>query len=144
MAGLANTVKPYQPNLGNMMKKLLAITIVALLALAAWHSIFDHDMVVHLGDEDFDGPLGALIGMVAAGGGLLIAGIAITCAAVFVGFVFAGVGILMVIGMALMAVVLLAAIAPFTLPLLIPVGIIWWLSKRNKRKHAPAALEQAV
>jgi uncharacterized membrane protein YdfJ with MMPL/SSD domain len=126
-----------------MMKKLLAITIVALLAFAAWYSIFDYDMVVHIGDEDFNGPFGALIGMVAAGGGLLIAAIAITCAAVFVGFVFAGLGILMVIGMALLAVVLLAAIAPLTLPLLIPLAIIWWIAKRNKRKQS-LALEQTV
>jgi hypothetical protein len=117
-----------------MMKKLLAIVLIAVLAMAAWYSIVDYDMVVHLGDEDFDGPLGALIGMMAAGGGMIIAFIAVTCAAVFVGFVFAGLGILMLIGLCLLAVVLMAVIAPFLLPLLIPLGIIWWLARRNKRK----------
>jgi hypothetical protein len=126
-----------------MMKKLLAIVLIAFLAIAAWYSIVDYDMVVHIGDADFDGPLGALIGMIAAGGGMVIALIAVTCAAVFVGFLFAGLGILMVIGMCLLAVVLVAVIAPFLLPLLIPIGIFWWIARRNKRKDVPA-LEQPV
>jgi len=130
------------------MKKLLAIAVVALLAFAAWYSLFDSDMIVHIGDEDFDGAFGALIGLVAASGGMVIAFIAVTCAAVFVGFVFAGLGILMVIGLALLAVVLLVAIAPLTLPLLIPLGIIWWIARRNKQRHEQArqapVLEQPV
>jgi hypothetical protein len=127
-----------------MMKKLLAIVLIAVLAMAAWYSIVDYNnVIVHIGDEDFDGPLGALIGMVAAGGGMVIAFIALTCAAVFVGFVFAGLGILMLVGMCLLAIVLAAVIAPFLLPLLIPIGIIWWIARRNKRKEI-LALEQPV
>jgi len=54
---------------------------------------------------------------------------------VFVGVLFAGLGILMVVGMTLLAVLLLAIIAPFTLPLLIPLGIVWLLMGRAKRQR---------
>jgi hypothetical protein len=77
--------------------------------------------------------------MLFAGGGLVIAAIAVTCAAVFVGFLFAGLGILMVVGLALLGIVLAAAIAPFLLPLLIPLAIIWAIRKRNKRQDQVAA-----
>jgi hypothetical protein len=116
------------------MKKLLAVTVIALLAIAAFNSIDGHDMVVHWDGEEMDGPLEWLFGMLFAGGGLVIAAIAITCAAVFVGFLFAGLGILMVVGLGLLGLVLAAAIAPFLLPLLIPLGIWWFIRKRNKRE----------
>jgi len=128
-----------------MMKKLLAFALIAILAIAAWASIADYDnVIVHFGDEEFEGPLATLIGMIAASGGIVIAAIAVTCAAVFVGFLFAGLGILMVIGLGLLAVVLAAVIAPFLLPLLIPIGIIWWIAKRNKERKQAPALEQPV
>ncbi|UGQ46878.1 hypothetical protein [Massilia endophytica] len=115
------------------MKKLLAVTVIALLAIAAFNSIDTHDMVFHWDGEEVDGPLEALLAMLFAGGGLVIAAIAVTCAAVFVGLLFAGLGILMVVGLALLGIVLAAAIAPFLLPLLIPLAIFWAIRKRNKR-----------
>ncbi|SFU71972.1 hypothetical protein [Pseudoduganella namucuonensis] len=115
------------------MKKLLAFAIILLLAIAAFDAIDPSDMIVHIGDEEFDGPLGALLGLVFGGVGMLIAAIALTCAAVFVGFLFAGLGILMVVGLALLALVLAAVVAPFMLPLLIPAAIVWFFVARNRR-----------
>ena len=129
------------------MKKLFAIAIIAILAICAWNAIDTSDMIVNIDGDEVDGPLGALLGLVFGGLGMVIAAIAVTCAAVFVGFLFAGLGVLMVVALALVGVILAALIAPFTLPLLIPAAIIWYIVSRN-RKHREnrekAAFEHAV
>ncbi|CAN7689269.1 hypothetical protein LJR289_005485 [Pseudoduganella sp. LjRoot289] len=119
------------------MKKLLTIALIFLLAIAAWSSIDTSDMIVHIGDEEFDGPLGALLGLVFGGMGLVIAAVVMVCVAVFLGFLFAGLGILMLTGLVLLAIVLVAVMSPLMLPLLIPAGIIWFFVARN-RKHKDA------
>jgi DNA-binding transcriptional LysR family regulator len=125
------------------MKKLLAFTLIALLAIAAWNSIDTSDMVVNIDGEEFSGPMGALLGLVFGGIGLLIGAVVVTCVAVFVGFLMAGLGILMVAGLALAAVIMAAVVAPLTLPLLIPVAIIWYIASRNrKQRDREQALKQ--
>lgn len=119
------------------MKKLLAIVLIALLAIATWNSIDTSDMIVHIGDEEFDGPLGALLGLVFGGLGLVIGAVVMVCVAVFLGFLFAGLGILMLTGLVLLAVVLLAVMSPLMLPLLIPAGIIWFFMARNRKHKDP-------
>jgi hypothetical protein len=126
------------------MKKLFAIAIIAILAICAWNSISASDMIVNIDGEEMDGPLGALLGLVFGGLGMVIAAIAVTCAAIFVGFVFAGLGVLMVVGLALAGIVLAALIAPFTLPLLIPAAIVWYMVSRNRKHREKAAFEHAV
>src|SRR5471030_421540 len=116
-------------------KKILPVAVIALLAIAAWHAVDVGDMSVDIDGDRLDGPLGTLAGLLFGGAGLVIAAVAITCAAVFVGVLFAGLGILMVLGLTLLAVVLLAVIAPFTLPLLIPLGIVWLIAARAKRNR---------
>lgn len=126
------------------MKKLFAIAIIAILAICAWNSIGASDMIVNIDGEEMDGPLGALLGLVFGGLGMVIAAIAVTCAAVFVGFVFAGLGVLMVVGLALVGIILAAVIAPFTLPLLIPAAIVWYMVSRNRKHREKTAFEHAV
>lgn len=126
------------------MKKLVAIAIIAILSICVWKSIGANDMIVNIDGEEMDGPLGALLGLVFGGLGMVIAAIAVTCAAVFVGFVFAGLGVLMVVGLALVGIILAAVIAPFTLPLLIPAAIVWYLVSRNRKHREKAAYEHAV
>lgn len=116
------------------MKKLLTIALIALLAIAAWNSIDTSDMIVHVGDEEFDGPVGALLGLVFGGMGLVIAAVVMVCVAVFLGFLFAGLGILMLTGLVLLAIVLAAVMSPLMLPLLIPAGIIWFFVARNRKQ----------
>ena len=125
-------------------KKLVFAAFVTLLAVSAWQAIFGDGMSVNIDGDEIDGPLGFLLGTVFAGGGLLIATVAITCAAVFVGVLFAGLGILMISGMVLLAVVVAAAVSPLLLPLLIPVAIYWIFRKRSRKQHQHAALEHAV
>ncbi|MES2262889.1 MAG: hypothetical protein V4724_30570 [Pseudomonadota bacterium] len=118
------------------MKKLLSIAIIAALIVFIWHGLDGGGMHVNLDGDEIGGPLGTLLGMLFAGGGLIVGAIAIVCAAVFVGFLFAGLGLLMVFGLTLLAVLLAALVAPFTLPLLIPAAIAWFIiSRRNRAKH---------
>ncbi|WP_377703085.1 hypothetical protein [Pseudoduganella sp. UC29_71] len=121
------------------MKKLLAFTLIALLFIAAWNTLDTGDMVVHLGDEEFDGPLGVLLGVTFGGLGLLIGAVVMVCVAVFLGFLFAGLGVLMVAGLLMLAVVLLAVMSPLMLPVLIPAAIIWFIVSRNRKLRARAA-----
>lgn len=125
-------------------KKLVFAAFVTLLAVSAWQATFGDGMYVNIDGDEIDGPLGFLLGTVFAGGGLLIATVAITCAAVFVGVLFAGLGILMISGMVLLAVVVAAAVSPLLLPLLIPIGIYWIFRHRSRKQTAHAALEHAV
>jgi Na+-translocating ferredoxin:NAD+ oxidoreductase RnfD subunit len=125
-------------------KKLVFAVLIALLALAAWQSILGDSMYVNIDGDQIDGPLGALLAIVFAGGGMLIAVVAVTCAAVLVGVLFAGLGILMVSALVLGAVVLLAAMSPLMLPLLIPVGIYWIFTHRSRKQRQRAMMEHAV
>lgn len=123
------------------MKKAIAISLVLLFffAVAAWLSIDANDLVVTVGDSDFEGPLGTVLGSVIAGGVFAIVAVVLTFVAVLVGFLMAGVGVLVILSLALAALVTMAAVSPLLLPLLIPFAI-YWLVKRGKRKPAaPAA-----
>lgn len=123
-----------------IMKKVLALSLVLLFfgMIAAWFAIDANDLVVTVGDEDFDGPLGALLGTVIAGGVFAFVAVVLTLVAVMVGCIMAGVGVLLVFVLAFAAVVAMAAVSPLLLPLLIPFGI-YWLMKRRHRKPAAAA-----
>ncbi|GJI98653.1 hypothetical protein RugamoR57_53710 [Duganella caerulea] len=125
-------------------KKLVFAAFVTLLAVAAWQSIFGDGMHVNIDGDEIDGPLGFLLGTVFAGGGLLIAAVAITCGAVFVGLLFAGLGILMISGLVLLAVVVAAAVSPLLLPLLIPVGLYMVFRSRSRKQQLRATMEHAV
>ncbi|GAB2869369.1 hypothetical protein GCM10027277_43230 [Pseudoduganella ginsengisoli] len=126
------------------MKKFIAIAILAILAICAWNAIDTNGMTVNIDGDEIHGPLGALLGLVFGGLGMVIAAIAVTCAAVFVGCVFAGLGVLMVVALALVGIILAAVIAPFTLPLLIPAAIVWFIMSRNRKHREKAAYEHAV
>jgi hypothetical protein len=75
---------------------------------------------------------------------MLIGGVVVACVAVFLCLLFAGLGILMVGGMALAAVIVVAAVSPLLLPLLIPIGIYWFFSARSRKQRQRAMLEHAV
>lgn len=123
------------------MKKVLAFTLLLFFCgmVAAWFVIDPSDMMVTVGDEDFDGPLGALLGTVIAGGVFAIVAVVMTLVAVIMAFVMAGVGVLLVLCLAFAAVVTIAAVSPLLLPLLIPFAIYWWMKRRDNRKPAAPA-----
>ena len=125
------------------MKKTFALLLVVLLFAMAWLAIDGGDMSVMVGDETFDGPLGAVLGVVFGAAGLLIAGIALIFAAVVTGVALAGAGVLVVATMLLVALILAGVAVPFLLPVLIPLAIFWWVARRNKQQRT-LLLQQAV
>lgn len=122
------------------MKKILTFALVFMLACLFLDKIGGSDLHMQFNGEDVDGPLEWLFGMAFAGGGLLIALIALVCAAVVAGMVIAGVGVFVVAGLAIacgvVVVVLLALSSPVLLPLLILAAFAWLLVGRNRRQRA--------
>jgi hypothetical protein len=122
------------------MKKTLPYLILFILALLIWDALVDpSDISFVLGDEDFDGPVGGLLATVLAGGGILI-GVLVTMFVAFVlVIVFAGVSVVLIAALVLAAAVTLVAVSPLLLPLLIPIGIVWLLARRNRHRNIERA-----
>ena len=121
------------------MKKFLTFVLVLVLACLLLDKLGGNDLHMQFNGDDMDGPLEWLFGLVFAGGGLLIALLALVCAAVVAGLVLAGVGVFMVAGVAsgvgVLAVVLLALSTPVLLPLLILAGFAWLLVHRSRKQQ---------
>lgn len=122
------------------MKRIAPAVILFLFAMIAWNMLrHSHGIDMDFDDNDFDGPVGTLVGLVLAGGGLLIGGLVALFVGAVLAVVFAGVGVVLVAVLALVALVVLAALTPVALPVLIPAVIIWWLvSRRHKHKVVAA------
>nr|WP_315401388.1 hypothetical protein [uncultured Duganella sp.] len=125
-------------------RKVALGLFAVLLAVALWQALFGDGMGVNIDGDQIDGPFGALLGIVLGTGGLLLGALAMACAAVLVGLVFAGLGIVMVSALVLVAVLLAAAISPLLLPLLIPAGLYWFFTARARKQRLRATMEHAV
>lgn len=125
------------------MKNFAKIAILFLFALLLLDVAFDAAdfMHFHIDGDEVDGPLGALLGVLFAGGGLVVAGVVMVVVGIVLAVVFAGVGVIVLgaLGCAALAVVL--ALSPLLLPLLIPVAIVWYLVSRSRKERLaqPAA-----
>ncbi|MBC7453976.1 MAG: hypothetical protein H7335_09755 [Massilia sp.] len=134
------------------MKKIAPIVILLLFCLLAWN-VFVHPfgMTFDMHGTNFDGmdfhgagiadPLGAVLGVLFAGGALFIAAGAILLVGALLALVFAGVGVLLVCALGCAALALAALVSPLLLPLLIPAAIVWLFVARARRhrRAAPAA-----
>ncbi len=116
------------------MKKIFPAVIIFLFACMIWN-VFIHpgDMMIDIDGEHVDGPLGMVLGSLLAGGGMLLAAVIVMLVGLLLVVLFAGLGILLVGGLALGAVGLAAMLSPLMLPLLIPFGIFWYFYRRNQR-----------
>ena len=106
-----------------LVAKKLAITLaVLMLAIVAWGLFLESNAVtIVINGQQVTGPLKGVIGA----GGLVVALIALFCAAILLVFVFAGIGVI-VLGCFVFVGMILAVLAfPFLLPLLIPLVILW-------------------
>lgn len=121
------------------MKKIAPIVILFLFGLLAWN-VFVHPSGVtfDIDGDEIDGPLGALIGLLFAGGGILVAALVILCVGAVLAVVFAGLGVMLALGLGLVALVLAALISPLLLPLLVPAAIVWFFVSRNRRNRIRA------
>jgi hypothetical protein len=118
------------------MKKTAAFVIAFLFALLLWNVfVSSGDMVFNVDGDEFDGPLGALLAMLFAGGGTLIAALVLVVVGVVLAVVFAGVGIILIGGLGIGALVLVLAISPLLLPLVLPLAVIWYLVSRSRKSR---------
>lgn len=125
------------------MKKTAAFVILFLFALLLWNVFFySGDMTVNVDGDEIGGPLGALLAMLFAGGGTLLAGLIILVVGAVLAVVFAGVGIILIGGLGIGAVALALVVSPLLLPLLLPLAVIWFMVKRSNRNRM--IHEQAV
>src|SRR3954447_22419593 len=119
------------------MKKIAPIIILFLFALLAWN-VFVHSggMAVRLDGDEIDGPLGALLAMLFAGGGTLIAALVLLVVGAVLVVVFAGVGLILLGALGVVALAVAAAVSPLLLLLLLPVAVIWLLVNRARKQRA--------
>jgi hypothetical protein len=118
------------------MKKILPYLVLFLCALLLWDLIFSFgDASFHIDGEEFDGPIGALFGILLAGGGTLIGLLVTLVVGVVLAVVFAGVGVVIIGALAVAAFAVAAAIVPFLIPLLLPLALVWYLVSRTRRNR---------
>jgi len=119
------------------MKKIAPYLILFLCALLLWDLLFTFgDASFHIDGEEVGGPLGAMLGILFAGGGTLIGLLVVLVVGVVLAVVFAGVGIVIVGALAIAGLAVAAAIVPFLVPLLLPLAVIWYLVSRARRNRA--------
>lgn len=109
------------------MKKILTFALILMLLCLFLDKIGSADLQID--GSDIDGPFEWLFGMVVAGGALL-------AAAVVVGVVAAGVGLLLACVLGLLVLLALLFSSPLLLPLL-AVAVIWMLVSRDRRQSRP-------
>jgi hypothetical protein len=116
------------------MKKIAPFILLFLFAAVLWNVFADmHGMVFNIDGDEIDGPAGALLGLLFAGGGTLLAAGIMVLVGVVLAVVFAGVGILLLGGLMLAAFCVALAVSPLLLPLLLPLALIWYLVSRARR-----------
>ena len=110
------------------MKKIALISVLILSFVCAW-GLISSDVSITVNGQEFHGPFETMIG----GWGLIIATIAIFCAATVMAFVLAGVGLAILGILAVVGFFLLGAVFPFLLPVLIPLLIVWAFCAGTRR-----------
>lgn len=127
------------------MKKIAPYLIAFLFVLLVLDVYSDFGgMHVDIDGDQFEGPLGTLLGLAFASGGVLLGVLAMVVVAVVLAVLCAGVGIIVAGALALAALALAAALSPLLLPLLLPLALIWYLVSRQRRvrerhQQTPAA-----
>ena len=108
--------------MASMARNLAIALAVLMLVIVGWALLAGSNAVtIVINGQEVTGPLKGAIGI----GGLVVALIALVCAAILLAFVFAGIGVI-VLGLVVLAGLLLALLAfPFLLPILIPLAIVW-------------------
>src|ERR1051325_8898494 len=108
---------------GSIMTKKLAIALaLILLVIVVWGLFVEGGATkIIINGQELTGPLKGIVGA----GGLIVALIALFCAAILLVFVFAGVG-LFVLGCVMVLGLILAGFTfPLLLVLLVPIAIVW-------------------
>lgn len=126
------------PTEATAMKKFAPLLLLFLFAVLAWEAVAGASgMSVHIDGEQLDGPLGVLF----AGGGLLVATLAILCVGVLLAVLFAGLGMLAVGAVVLVLLLVGLLASPLLLPLALVLGLLYYLGRdgraqRRQRAHS--------
>lgn len=105
-----------------MLRKTALVLAIAMLAIVAWGAFFEAGSTrIIVNGQELVGPLKGAIGAA----GLAVGMIALFCAAIFLLFVFAGIGIF-VLGAVIFASLVFAGLAfPLLLFPLLPLALVW-------------------
>ena len=125
------------------MKKIAPYIILVLCALILWDLLFTFSGAsFHIDGDEVDGPIGAMLGILLGGGGVLIGLLVTVVVGAVLAVVFAGVGVVIIGALAIAGVAVAAAVVPFLLPLLLPLALIWYLVSRSRKNRV--VRQQAV
>lgn len=105
-----------------MTKKMAIALAVVMLAMVAWGVFVEGGATrIMINGHELTGPFKGAVGAA----GLIVASVALFCAAIFLVFVVAGAG-LFILGCVLAVGLILSALAfPYLLLVLIPLAIVW-------------------
>ena len=105
-----------------MTKKTAIALALVMLIIVAWGFVFEAGSTrIIINGQELIGPLEGTIGAA----GLIIGLIALFCAAIFLPFVFAGIGILILGGVIVAGLIVAGFAFPFLLVLLLPLATVW-------------------
>jgi len=105
-----------------MARKVAIVLAIAMLAIVAWGLFFEAGSTsIIINGHELIGPLKGAIGAA----GLIVGLIALFCAAIFLLFVFAGIGIFILGGVILAGLFMAGFAFPFLLVLLLPLAMVW-------------------
>lgn len=125
------------------MKKIAPFILLFLFAAVLWNVFADtQGMVFHIDGDELDGPAAVLLGLLFAGGGILLAACIMVLVGMVLTVVFAGIGMLLLGALMLAAFCVAVAVSPLLLPLLLPLALICYLVSRARRPRV--TLEKSV
>lgn len=105
-----------------MAKKLAIALAIVMAIIVVWGLSLESNVVtVIVNGQQVTGPMNGAIGV----GGLVVAAIALFCAATFLVFVFAGVGLVILGFFVFFGVIMVGFLFPFFWPVLAPLLIVW-------------------
>jgi len=105
-----------------MARNAAIVLALMMLALVAWGLFFEAGAThIVINGQELTGPLKGSIGAA----GLVVGMTALFCAAIFLLFVFAGIGIFILGGVIVAGLIVAALAFPFLLVVLMPLAIVW-------------------
>ena len=120
-----------------MVRKAAIALAIIMLFIVAWGLIYGPESAkIIINGQEITGPLKGSI----EASGLIVGMIALFCAAIFLLFVFAGIGIFILGCIIFAALILSGLVFPFLLVLLLPLAIVW-IFIAITRKTAPDSPE---
>jgi hypothetical protein len=105
-----------------MARNTAIVLALMMLALVIWGLFFEAGAIhIVVNGQELTGPLKGSVGAA----GLIVGMTALFCAAIFLLFVFAGIGIFILGGVIVAGLIVAGLAFPFLLVLLMPLAIVW-------------------